>query len=373
MEPSDLTNDEAGGPGVDARPPSSLAKWADEAMFKAEEMPEDALEGPKVHLLWMTPDPLGAAAAMNAMYVGKVKRSLADVTRQEREALLADMMATALKAPFESIKLHFLIEGVTRGFTHQLVRQRTAVYAQESTRFAVFGDGTPLPVGLPPSLHGTEPLGTGRNMALGAEDDSETYARNLWDQAVDHVEQAYIHMVDAGMPAEDARGILPTNLLTRIHYVTDLRNLHAHAGLRLSTQAQFEWRTVWAGIINAIRNYNPYADSVIQLEGWSQKSVAGLNWLYEGERWQYEAISNIFRPVCYYTGKCEFMATADRACSVRDRVQANHAVGRPSSEWHLPYRNSSASGGHLVEIDPIDPKEWLGNPAAARRAPGASA
>ena len=34
-----------------------------------------------------------------------------------------------------------------------------------------------------------------------------------------------------GVPAEDARGLLPTNIATRLHYRTDLRNLVNTAGM----------------------------------------------------------------------------------------------------------------------------------------------
>jgi flavin-dependent thymidylate synthase len=360
-----------------------VVKWADEAMFVAEQMPEEALAKPQVHLLWMTPDPLGAMAAMNNMYEGTVSRSLADVTREEREQVLSDMQKTALKAPAEAVKFHFLIEGVTRGFTHQLVRQRTAVYAQESTRFATFGqEGQPVPVGLPPSLHGTETVYDDKGLPENRTREED--ARLAWDSAMDH-RYAYRKMVDLGMPAEDARGLLPTNLLTRIHYVTDLRNLHAHAGLRLSTQAQFEWRTVWAGIIQAIRNYDPlrsvkkevlrFADSRGGQTGETRRMLDQLYWISDSERWQYDAISELFRPICYYTGKCEFMGTADRYCSIRERVQLNHEVGRPPSEWHEPTTlgmpgsyQRSATRPELSRIPAIHPAEWLSDAAAARRA-----
>jgi flavin-dependent thymidylate synthase len=347
---------------------SDVQRWADAAMFRAEDMPEGAQQKPQVHLIWMTPDPLGAAAAMNNIYEGRVSRSLGDVTRAEREQVLADMQKTVLKVPMENIQFHFLIEGVTRAFTHQLVRQRHASFAQESMRFAVFGqNGANLPVGLPPSLAGTEPLGTGSNQALGAEDDTETYARNLWDQAVEMVEQTYIHLIDAGMPAEDARGLLPTNMLTRVHYVVNLRSLHQYAGLRLSTQAQFEWREVFAGIINAIRNYDPYT---AVRESFRRNGLQNNKWVMDALRmsdaWQYEGIANLFRPVCYYTGKCEFMGTADRYCNIRERVEQNHAAGRPSSEWHEDYTENLTGYGQQVVIPAINPREWLENPAAAR-------
>lgn len=359
-----------------------VAKWVDPAMFRAEEMPAEALDRPTVHLLWMTPDPLGAAAAMNAMYTGKVRRSLADVTHAERAKLLEDMQRTRIQAPLEAIKMHFLIEGVTRGFTHQLVRQRTAVYAQESTRFAVFGDGTPLPVGLPPSLQGTmssrEWYATYPGRRAVHEDNitAAQQARFQWDATMFDLERVYGKLIDAGMPAEDARGLLPTNLLTRIHYVTDLRNLYGHAGNRLCTQAQFEWRLVFAAMADAIRNYDPLAavrSSYLHIKerqdavqtGETRRTLDALAEMGALESWQYEGIADLFRPICYMTGKCEFKATADRKCKIRNRVDANAAVGRPSEIWHTA-KYVGEEGNEHIEIDAIQDMEWLADPTAAR-------
>src|SRR5205085_233882 len=87
--------------------------------------------------LWMTPDPLGAIAAACRMYEGKPTYDMSDVTDEERIHYSQQVQKTHLTAPLEFVKFHFFVEGVTRSFTHQLVRQRTAVYAQESLRFAV--------------------------------------------------------------------------------------------------------------------------------------------------------------------------------------------------------------------------------------------
>lgn len=354
----------------------TVQKWADEAMFTAE--PIDPDEGPQVHLLWMTPDPLGAIAAASKMYKGEVARSLRDVTHAERREYVEQLKATKLKAPYEFVKFHFLIEGVTRAFTHQMVRQRTAVYAQESLRFAVKED---MPVQLPPSLAGTEAVW--RDHAAHAEIDTEpgsveydqTMAefmvreseaerqRWAWDMAVEGISSKYQYLVNSGVPAEDARGLLPHNTLTRLHYSTDLRALLDHAGNRLCTQAQFEWRLVFAKIAQAIREYNPY----VQLQQWAAKAYdpddaigAFLMHCETTDTWQYEAIADLFRPVCYLTGKCEFKANFDRKCSIRDRVDAFAENGVPSSEW------SRKHFLHFAEVGPIQPAEWLLDPGAAR-------
>ena len=323
---------------------SQVQKWADTAMYRSEDMPEEARVGPAVTLLAMNADPLGQIAATSMMYEGKVVRSLAnDVSDEQRVHYFEQIKKTHLKMPFESVNFHFMLEGVTRSFTHQLVRQRVAAYAQESLRFSVIEmDDMNDRVALPPSLVGLK------------EDDPRLVA---WRTAVRDLGGSYSALVNAGIPAEDARGLLPHNITTRVHYLTNLRALQEHLGNRLCTQAQFEWRQVAVGIVKAIRDY--------------AKINAGFGGLgLEGNNWQFEKLSEMFRPICYLTGKCEFKASFDRACSIRERVDANAAAGRGSDQWDEPMyggeQGSGVPGKTWVEILPIRPAEWLMDHAAAR-------
>jgi flavin-dependent thymidylate synthase len=293
-----------------------IQRWSDVAMFEAE---PDVLAAdgedvrPQVTLISMTPNPLRVMAAASEMYRGKPVRDPVRISRTKAEEWFTEMSRTKLHAPLEFIDMHFLIEGVTRAFTHQLVRQRTAVYVQESMRFAVKTQAA-LEVAYPPSLAGL-PV--------------DHPWRKIWDEAVYRAHANYNALVDSGMPAEDARGLLPTNITTRVHYKTNLRNLAEHAGLRLCSQAQFEWKQVWAEMLNAIRGYGPSHES-----------------------WQQEMIFSLFRPICYQTGKCEFMGDNDRFCTIRERVQVHYAKGESPDTW--------------TDIDPREPLVY----GAARMRPG---
>jgi flavin-dependent thymidylate synthase len=355
----------------------SVQKWADDAMFKAEE----SIPEPKAFLLQGTPDPLGSVAAFAAMYKGEVVRDKADVTDEERRYYLAEMQKTKLKAPLEAVNLHWMIEGVTRSFTHQMVRQRTAVYAQESLRFAVKEDAASA-VALPPSLQGVEPF----NVEEGGWETPEQESLRRWEACVAEMADAYNDLVNMGMPAEDARGLLPHNITTRLNYATNLRNYLDHAGNRLCTQAQFEWRIVWVRMLEAMRDYCTSSSHTSKYAG-PRSTVDHLhdsdNYpLYDGkhqcDNWQWRAISELFRPVCYYTGNCQFLADFDRKCSIRDRVMEFAANGIPSSEWDAGYdvdthpeqRNRAVQvvkeAGHTVFIGAIHPAEWLMDAGAAR-------
>lgn len=322
------------------------AKFSDVAMFEAaphdNNYRPDMGVVPRVHLLSMNHDPLGDLASFVLMYKGEPVTDLERITDEQRRWAWDEAMSTHLKAPFEVIKLHFMLDGVDRAFTHQHVRQRTAVYAQESLRFAVVDDlgrGTTLP----PSLYGTRPMNDVEYedlMALSPEERKQQEMRDVWDDALVVLGDAYRKLIEMGMTAEDARGLLPQATSTRIHYSTDLRNLADQAGNRLCTQAQFHWRNVFGQIVQSIRTYGR------------------LNNQYVRDAWQFELIADsmLFRPVCYQRGECPWKGDLDRKCSIRERVDKLSEAGVPPQHWHMTVNGSA-----------IDNTEWLLDPDAAKK------
>jgi flavin-dependent thymidylate synthase len=283
---------------------------------------------PKVYLLSATSDPLGALAAGMRMFRGDPVYSLEEISDDDRKWAWEESIKGHLKAPWEFVDFQFMLEGVTRAFTHQLVRQRTAVYAQESLRFAV-KENLAQEIPIPPSVVGNE------------------NAAAFWTQTVKRIEEAYHALVSSGIPAEDARGLLPHATTTRVIYKTNFRGLMEHAGNRLCTQAQFEWRAVFMGIMKAIGEYKaPYDATGLTLE-----QCEGY------PDWQFELIAKpraeTFAPVCYQLGHCPFMSKLDRGCTIRERVQYMADRGVQPKFW-----------GNEADIMHINPMEWMADPTA---------
>lgn len=347
-------------------PGKAVSRWGDSAQYVSEAATSAA---PTAVLIGATTDPLGHLASLCGIYTGRVVRSLDEVTDEDRRTALEDMLKTELSGALESIQFHFLVENVTRSHTHQAVRTRQAFYAQESMRFAVVEDwGDRV----------ADPPGFARWTGLQQE---------MWNTTVRDVAGAYEFLVNSGVPAEDARGLMPHNITTRYHVVLSLRTLLHEAGLRLCTQAQFEWRQVFAAMVNAIRNYRVPADSYLTfVDIWGEEATK--------DDWQFKLIADKLRPVCFQTGKCGFKASVDRSCKIRERVDAREAVNSPPSEWGEDKDLGSANEWHtgmpkfpwfkLTEEDrrryneglaPRDPRniipaistaEWALDPGAAR-------
>lgn len=337
---------------------SALVRAADIAQYERAPMPDAARLGPVVTLIDAPVDPLGTLAVIGGIYSGRIARSKAEATEEQRRAMLADMQATVLDGPLESIQFTFLIEGVSRAFTHQAVRNRFSFFAQESLRFAVAEDWA-QEVPLPSSLSAVrEP--EGRNLDTAGEwipKGNDEVAVGIWRKALNAAEDAYNALVGAGMPAEEARGVLPHAITTRYYWTVSLRTLLQEAGKRTCTQAQFDWRIVMAGVAKALRERARY--------GWDNQD--GLPYIAPDEHgpgggnrdgWQYRAFADLIRPVCYQQGKCGFMAKFDRGCTIRARVDAFERAGVPSSEWDVDRTDSTLASIH--------PSEWAADPGAAR-------
>lgn len=374
----------------DSQPGKEILRWADESMFAAEEA-QDTGGGdhrPRVRLLDAPSDPLGKLAFIAKAYQGKFPNSYADITDEDRRYYIQDMEKNILGMPSEAIQFHFVLENVTRSFTHQLVRTRHASYAQESMRFAVKED---FPVQLPPHLLGTLSREEWRREEqkdlIGPSASSweehwkvheERYAsdrqkaRFVWDESINSAKDGYEKLIALGMPAEDARGLSPHAIVTKINWVVDLRALMATAGQRLCTQAQWEHREMWASLIQSIRDYGERTQYKTN-EGGPKMSGP------RSSSWQFDLLADRFKPVCYQTGRCQFRSDFDRYCNIRDRVEMNHKAGRPSKEWHLdeeipvdPKYHTTHYGatepGSMVQlgIPAIHPQEWLDPNAAIR-------
>ena len=119
-----------------------------------------------------------------------------------------DYMLQTIKSSWEFIDYVFDIRDVTRGFTHQFVRTRQASYAQQSQRTV---DMQGFSYSVPEKI---------------ANDEK---AKLIYDQTMELINMRYQQLRELGVHAEDARGVLPTNIHTNIVAKFNLRTLHEMA------------------------------------------------------------------------------------------------------------------------------------------------
>ena len=174
-----------------------------------------------VALISYTPDPertIAAAARVSTSPVGATKL-MEKLTPQAVDRLLARLIASGHLSPFEHASFTFAIEGISRVTSHQLVRHRMASYTQQSQRYVSlkeFDYITPATISAKPELEARY-----RDMVRAAH-------------------RLYLEMLDAGIPAEDARYVLPQAAETRLVMTMNARELIHVCSLRLCLRAQWE-------------------------------------------------------------------------------------------------------------------------------------
>lgn len=165
-----------------------------------------------------------------------------DAKRAEHLAYMRD----TIKSSWEFVDYTFRISGVTRAFTHQLVRTRTGSYAQEAMRVI---DASGFKALAPPSV----------------VDHIDDGAAECWDEVMRDIDKGYRTLVGMGVPRQDARGVLPTNVLTNIIAKFNLRTLANMAELRLCTRTQGEYQDVFREMKRLVVDVHPWADEFINV------------------------------------------------------------------------------------------------------------
>jgi len=195
----------------------------------------------KVTLKRYTPDALDLLLATKETRLGGTD----DPARwsEERKAEHLQYMLGTIKSSWEFVDYVFHISGVSRAFTHQLVRTRQGSYAQESQRTVDARDnGVVLP-------------------------EFETAAGELAFTAItDRIFRAYAEMIDAGEKPQNARAILPTATATSIWAKFNLRTLSDMARVRLCTRTQGEYQRVFREMCDEVVAVHPWAEPFLAVE-----------------------------------------------------------------------------------------------------------
>ena len=174
-----------------------------------------------VSLISYTPDPertIAAAARVSASPVGATEL-LAKLTPEAIDRLFTHLLESGHLSTFEHASFTFAIEGISRVTSHQLVRHRLASYTQQSQRYV--------------SLKQAEYI---TPSTIASKPQFETKYQDM----VRGCHQLYLEMLDAGIPAEDARYVLPSGMETKLVMTMNGRELLHACSLRLCLRAQWE-------------------------------------------------------------------------------------------------------------------------------------
>jgi len=164
----------------------------------------------KVTLISSTPNPeLTIARAARLCY----RRSYdEDITLEKAQKLIREIVARGHESVLEHASFTFLIGGISRAASHQLVRHRIASYSQQSQRYIHFKNPEFV---IPPS------------------------------------------MIKMGIAEEDARYILPQAITSQIILTANAREYLHILKLRLCSRSQWEIRMIATAILKILKELSP--------------------------------------------------------------------------------------------------------------------
>jgi thymidylate synthase (FAD) len=166
------------------------------------------------------------------------------VATEKQQDLIRRVIESGHGSTIEHIVFTFAISGVTRTLSHQLVRHRAGVaFDQQSQRYLNYKQPSYM---VPSSLH-----------------DAPPEMRERYQAEMDESLAFYGEMLEAGIPGEDARFVMPNATRTNLIMTANLRALIHMSGLRLCTMAQWEIRRLFQLIRHEVFSVSPFMGSFL--------------------------------------------------------------------------------------------------------------
>ena len=136
--------------------------------------------------------------------------------------LISRVVSSGHYSTIEHIQVSFAISNISRACSHQLVRHRHMSFSQKSQRYVK--EKGQFDYLTPNTIEKNEEL------------------NKKFDEFMAKVSEFYLELTEAGIPAEDARAVLPNAASTSMVASLNLREMIHLANLRLCTRAQTEIR-----------------------------------------------------------------------------------------------------------------------------------
>ena len=181
-----------------------------------------------VALLQYTPSPCETIALAGRLcYSGSDISSLSDRSKGTADKFVEKLLDLGHLSPIEHASFTFGVEGISRALLAQITRHRIASFSVQSQRYVKQDE---LNYIVPKSIY-----------ELGND------AVLQFTEQMKQIESFYKYWLDKGLPAEDARFVLPNAAETKMVFTMNARELMHFFELRCCNRAQWEIRALaWA-------------------------------------------------------------------------------------------------------------------------------
>ena len=158
---------------------------------------------------------------------------------------IGERLKTGHSSPLEQVVFWFAVAGVSRSLSHQLVRHRVGIsFEQQSQRYVKFKRDRLIFV-MPESW---------RRAGLEGE----------FAGLLERISEVYGRALEGGVPAEDARFVLPNAAPTNFHLMVNFAELLHICDVRLCVRAQWEIRRMVALMRAEVKRAVPELGSFLQ-------------------------------------------------------------------------------------------------------------
>lgn len=177
----------------------------------------------EVKLLRHTPEPEKTVAMSARLCYSPIGAAQLEekMTDEQAAKLVRKLVSMGHFSTLEHVTFTFAIEGVSRVLTHQLVRHRIASYSQQSQRYVKEHNFETI---MPPTIA------------------ARPEAKEKFLKLMQEIQDLYNEFTEQGIPAEDARYVLPNAAETKIVCTFNVRSLLNFFSLRCCSRAQWEIR-----------------------------------------------------------------------------------------------------------------------------------
>lgn len=186
---------------------------------------------------------------------GKMK----NVFDEKDEKLLKYLVENKHLTPLEHVSFTFIVH-CPLFVSRQWMRHRNGSYNEISRRYTTVD----LKFYFPDTFR--KQSESNRQASTDEIIEKNTEARQIYSKIVDDCFDAYEKLLELGVCKEQARGVLPQNMMTTFWWTVDLRSLINFLQLRDDDHAQVEIREYAKAIKKLIEPYIPH---VIKFYGWS--------------------------------------------------------------------------------------------------------
>ena len=194
------------------------------------------------------PDKVCASAAFTSWKKHSTKELFEELNEKERNDFLKMVIGFGHLSVTEHANFTFSVSGISRACSHQLVRHRMASYTQQSQRYVKF-----------------------------KKDEIEYVTPKTIEKSKFHPEykemmvkiaEFYEKMLNAKIPAEDARYIVPNAAFTNLTVTMNARELRHFFALRLCERSQWEIKEMAQRMLSEVKKVAPvlFDDAGIQCE-----------------------------------------------------------------------------------------------------------